>query len=125
MLKKSQMEMFRLPPILDLKDESDLGEQFKKWKRELEVYMLDTSAMSKPKEMQTAIILHCGGPGVLEIYDQFEFEDDDEKHVPKVVLVKIEEYCNPKQNQVIQTFSFLQGYVLVPSRDFKERTWMI
>lgn len=87
--------------------------------------------------MQTAIILHCGGPGVLEIYDQFEFEDDDEKHVPKVVLVKIEEYCNPKQNQVIQTFrfwnvqvqelfdSFLQGYVLVPSRDFKERTWMI
>ena len=75
--------------------------------------------------MQTAIILHCGGPGGLEIYDQFEFEDDDEKHVPKVVLVKIEEYCNPKQNQVIQTFSFLQGYVLVPSRDFKERTWMI
>ena len=61
----------------------------------------------------------------MEIYDQFEFEDDDEKHDPKVVLVKIEEYCNPKQNQVIQTFSFLQGYVLVPSRDFKERTWMI
>lgn len=65
--------------------------------------MLATSATSKPKETQTAIILHCGGPGVVEIYDQFEFEED-EKHDPTMVLKKIEEYCNPRQSQVMQSY---------------------
>ena len=46
------MAMFRLPPTLDLKDQSDLGEQLKKWKRELEVYF-DSAREHHAAQMKT------------------------------------------------------------------------
>ena len=37
---------------------------------------------NKPKQRQTAIILHCAGPQVLEVYDHFEFEGENDKNDP-------------------------------------------
>lgn len=97
--------VFRLPPTLDLND-GNLAENFKRWKRQLEVYLVASGASAKSKATQTAIILHCGGSQVLEIYDQFEFEPDTDKNDPKKVLDKIENYCNPRQSEVLQRFRF-------------------
>lgn len=96
---------FRLPPTLDLND-GNLAENFKKWRRQLEVYLIASGASAKSKATQTAIILHCGGPQVVEIYDQFEFEPTTNKTDPTAVLDKIKEYCNPKQSEVLQRFRF-------------------
>lgn len=98
---------FRLPPNLDLSDtDGNLAEHFKRWKRQLEVYMTASGADTKSKARQTAIILHCAGPQVLEIYDHFEFNEVAEMNDPKIVLQKIADYCNPRQNEVLQTFRF-------------------
>ena len=95
-----QMAQFHLPPNLDLTD-GNLADSFRKWKRQLEVYMEASGANNKPKQRQTAIILHCAGPQVLEVYDHFHFEADDDKTDPAKILEKLEEYCNQQQNEVL------------------------
>ncbi|PFX12096.1 Retrovirus-related Pol polyprotein [Stylophora pistillata] len=99
-----EMAQFHLPPKLDLTD-GNLADAFRKWKRHLEVYIEASGTTNKPKQRQTAIILHCAGPQVLEVYDHFQF-DEDEKHDPAKVLEKLEEYCNPRQNKALQSFCY-------------------
>ena len=52
---------------------------------------------TNPKK-QVAIILHCAGPKVIVIFDQFtwtaEGETESDKKDPTKVLAKIEKYCN-------------------------------
>ena len=73
-----EMAQFHLPPNLHLTD-GNLADSFRKWKRQLEVYMEASGANNKPKPRQAAIILHCAGPQVLEVYDHFPFEADHDK----------------------------------------------
>ena len=61
-----EMAQFHLPPKLDLTD-GNLADSFRKWKRHLEVYMEGSGPTNKPKQRQTAIILHCAGPQILEV----------------------------------------------------------
>ena len=96
---------FRLPPPLDLND-PNLSEAYIKWKRQLDVYLLATGATGKDDKVHTAIILHCGGTQLIEAYEHFQFAEAGDKHKPAEVLKKIEEYCTPKQNIVMQTFRF-------------------
>ena len=96
---------FRLPPMLDLLDDN-LAETYRKWKRQMEIYMLASGASTKSKKTKVAIILHCAGPQVLEIYDQFCFERDEDKDDPDKVLDKLEEYCCPRTSEVLQSFRF-------------------
>ena len=65
-----------------------------------------SGANNKPKPRQAAIILHCAGPQVLEVYDHFPFEADHDKNDPAKVLEELEEYCNPRVNEVLQSFRF-------------------
>ncbi|PFX28550.1 Uncharacterized protein K02A2.6 [Stylophora pistillata] len=96
---------FHLPPKLDLTD-GNLADAFRKWKCQLEVSMEASGTTNKPKQQQTAIILHCAGPQVLEVYDHFHFDEEDDKHNSAKVLEKLEEYCHPRQNEVLQSFRF-------------------
>ena len=91
---------FRLPPALNIND-SNLAETFKKWKRQLEIYMLASGASEKENATKTAILLHCAGPQVVEIYDTFVFDNDEDKDNPKKVLEKLEQFCIPVQNEVL------------------------
>ena len=96
---------FRLPPQLDLSD-ANLAESFRKWKQQLNVYLLASGATTKPKNVQAAIILHCGGNDVISAAEHFVYNDAEDKDDPDKVLKKLEEYCTPKQNVVVETFRF-------------------
>ena len=53
-----------------------------------------------------AIILHCAGVQVQEVYEHFVFADDTDKDDPQKVLEKFAEYCSPRSNEVIETHRF-------------------
>ena len=97
----------RLPPVLDLLNEN-LSEMFKKWKRQVEIYMLASGANSKAKKTRAAILLHCAGPQAVEVCDQFHYDNPDDKEDPDVILLKLSEYCCPQTNEVLQSFRFWQ-----------------
>ena len=53
----------------------------------MEVHLAASGASAKDAKVQTAIILNCAGPQVLEVYmiARIAWESDD-KHKPKKVL---------------------------------------
>ena len=105
---------FRLPNPLELND-GNIAENYRKWRREVDVYLLATGASKKDAPQQAAIILHCAGSQMIDIFEQLEFDNADDRHKPDPVLNKIEEYCNPRKNEVLETFRF---WNIAPKRPF-------
>ena len=86
---------FHLPPALDLTD-ANLTETFRSWRRQVDFFLKASGASKKPKTTQTAIILHCAGVQVQEVYEHFVFADDAVKDDPQKVPDKLAEYCSPR-----------------------------
>nr|XP_022314409.1 uncharacterized protein K02A2.6-like [Crassostrea virginica] len=97
---------FRLPSQLNITD-GNISENFRKWKRQVEIYMAATGSDAKEKKAtQVAILLYCAGPQVIEIYDQFKWDSPDDKDDVSKVLDKLKQYCNPRTNEVIESHRF-------------------
>ena len=96
---------FRFPTALDLNDDN-LAETFRRWRRQLDFYLRASGASEKPKATQTAILLHCAGVQVQEVYEHFVFDVEIDKNDPEKVLQKLEEFCSPRSNEVIETYRF-------------------
>ena len=60
----------------------------------------------KDEKVQTAIILNRAGSHVLEVYDTFIWTDDSDKDKPDKVFEVLERYCNPRDNEVIESHRF-------------------
>ena len=60
----------------------------------------------KDEKVQTAIILNRAGSHVLEVYDNFIWTDDSDKDKPGKVFEVLERYCNPRDNEVIESHRF-------------------
>ena len=52
------------------------------------------------------VILNCAGPQVLDEYDIIAWESSDDKQKPDKVLEALENYCNPRDNEVLESHSF-------------------
>ena len=68
--------------------------------------MAASGASAKDDKVQTAIILNCAGPQVLEVYDNIVWENAEDKHKPAKVLEALENYCNPRDNKVLESHRF-------------------
>ena len=64
---------YRLPPTIDANDDN-ISEAFKKWKRQLTVYMTASGTSEKSNKVQSAVMLHCAGPQMIDIYEHFEWK---------------------------------------------------
>ena len=72
---------FRLPPQLDV-NSGNVSKNFKRRKRQVEVYSRASGVSEKDGKVQPAIVLNCRGPDVLEVYDTFIWTDDGIKINP-------------------------------------------
>jgi hypothetical protein len=60
----------------------------------------------KDEKIQVNILLHCAGLKVIEIYDQFTWANAKHKLRVKQLFEKIESYCNPRKNVVLESHRF-------------------
>ena len=95
---------FHLPPKLDLTD-GNLADAFRKWKRQLEVYMEASGTTNKPKQRQTAIILYCAGAQVLEVYDHFQVDEEDDKTIQRKFLKRWKSTVTRDKIKFIKVFA--------------------
>ena len=65
-----------------------------------------SGAVKKDKEVQIAIILNCAGPQIIDIYDQFIWDEDGDEKKPNKLFEKLEGYCNPRKNEVLESHRF-------------------
>lgn len=99
------MESCNRPPVLNLHDE-DISDSFRKWKRQMELFLLASGASSKPKSVQAAIILNCAGPQAIGMFDQLDFAEGEDKNDPNVVMKKLIAACSDSDNEVLQAYKF-------------------
>ena len=90
----------------------NIPENFRKWKQQLQTYMMASGLNDTQPPVKKAIILNLAGEDVLEISNHFKYavdEDGDpveDPNDPNLLLTKIEEYCTPKQNEVYESYKF-------------------
>lgn len=107
----------RLPPELNLLT-GNIAENYKSWKRQVEIYLIASGTTKLPEEIQTATIINCGGERLLKIYDHFEWTQDEDKNKPGDVFSKIEQYCNPRRNEVAESHKFWSTKYVEPFDQF-------
>lgn len=95
----------RTPPPLDIST-GNIAENFKRWRRQIDIYVDASGVSEKSQKVQMAVILNCAGPQVVEVYDNLTWDTDTDQHDPQKVLQAIENYCNPRKNEVLETHRF-------------------
>ena len=118
------MDALGLSPPAALSLEGNLAENWRRWRRNFENFLVAINSIAAPKNnddtwpagntavwaRQIAILRHCIGEDAVEILDQFVFDADaepaeDDGRLPDV-LTKFEGYFNPKRNRLYEWYSF-------------------
>ena len=86
----------------------------------MDVYLLATGALKKPKDVRSAIILSCTGPQVIgNMHDQLDIAEGEDKKDPQIVMNKLELACSGKEIEVLQTYHFWKISMCVPDGNLK------
>lgn len=99
------MEAFRPPAPLNFSI-GNVKEKWKKWRQELENYLLATEKDERADKIKIAILLNLLGNEGMQIFNTLTFEPPESKDKFSDVLKKFEEYCSPRQNVVYERYKF-------------------
>ena len=76
----------------------NINESWMKLKQELEFYILTTESEEKPEQVKSNSLLTCIGSKGREIYNTFNFENDEDKMTLSVIITTFDDYCTPRKN---------------------------
>jgi len=93
---------FNRPECLKLT--GNVAENFKLFKEEVLVFFEATETTSKPQKVQVARLLNLIGSDGVKIYRIFN--TDPKEETVDVILEKLEGYCIPKRNEVMEHYKF-------------------
>ena len=97
--------MEHMKPMVPLKLEGNIAENWRKWKLRWSLYAKASGADKQEEATQCAIFLHTIGEEALEVYDTFSFTEEQKgKLVP--IIEKFEAYCSPKKNTTYERYIF-------------------
>ncbi|GFT93523.1 transposon Ty3-G Gag-Pol polyprotein [Nephila pilipes] len=80
----------------------NVKEKWRKWRQELENYLLPTEKDERADKIKIANLLNLSGIEGLDIFITFKFEWPDSKANYSEVLQKFEDYCSLRQNVVYE-----------------------
>jgi len=109
-----------LKPPSELSFDGNVGENWRKWRRSFENYLLAVNLVTAPvvggqqepagnaaiRRRQLAVLLHTAGEEAYEIYSQFEYDNAGEENNYEIVMQKFQDYCNPRRNVLYEWFVF-------------------
>ena len=70
------------------------------------LYLTAIRADEKSAKMKASVFLHVVGEDALEVYNNFQFQDDANKMELDKILEKFEDYCIPKRNVTFERHRF-------------------
>ena len=118
------MDALGLSPPSSLSFEGNLAENWRRWRRNFENFLLAINSVAAPAgedgrfpvgniaiwRRQVAILRHCIGEEAVEILDQFVFDEEadpaESRDKLPDVLLKFEEYFNPRRNMLFEWYMF-------------------
>lgn len=89
----------------ELRLDGNVSENWKRFRKQLEIFMLAAGMTEKSSEEKSAIALNLIGGEAFELLDLLELEEVDQKSY-EAVIEAYEKYCTPKKNIVYERFVF-------------------
>ena len=77
--------------------EGNLAEQWKKWKQELNFYLIATEKNDKSDAIRSSILLTCTGKKGREVYNTFTLATDHDKMKFTRIIEKMDEFCTARK----------------------------
>ncbi|GFT88923.1 transposon Tf2-9 polyprotein [Nephila pilipes] len=74
----------------------NVKDKWRKWRQELENYLLAMEKDERADKIKIAILLNLLSSEGLEIFNTFKFESPESKANYSEVLQKFEDYCSPR-----------------------------
>ena len=99
--------MDRFKPPDELNFEGNLNEHWKKWKQELDFYLVATEKDEKDEKVKSCILLTCIGSQGREVYNTFTFQENESPHDFELIIKKFDEHCSPRKNVTLTRYKFL------------------
>lgn len=93
---------FNKPEVLKLT--GNVAENYKLFKEEVLVFFEGIETTTKPEKVQVARLLNLIGSDGVKIYRIFNVEPNNK--TVEIVFKKLEEYCTPKRNEVMEHYRF-------------------
>ncbi|KAL4719941.1 hypothetical protein ACJJTC_019252 [Scirpophaga incertulas] len=81
------------------------AEGYKKWLQLFQLYLRASGGINQDEETQIAVLLHCMGEQCVEIYNTFNFNDEEEKKFDSVID-QFNKYFIPIQNECFNSHIF-------------------
>ena len=98
------MELFNPPEALSL--QGNLRENWRRWVQRFDLYLMASGKIKEKEDVQCAILLHVVGEEALEIYNTFQFINEEDRQKLDVLKSKFEEYVNPRKNTIFERYKF-------------------
>lgn len=99
------MDKFLAPE--PLKDGPDLPEQWKKFKRDFDLFLRATNKHNKSDALRIALLLRTIGDRGNDLFEAFRWEEEDHKHDFARVLAKFDTECRLRVNTIATTHKLL------------------
>ena len=96
------MNQLRLPEALNI----DFQHLRKTLSRSLHHCYITTGVEDKLGNVKTSVILNCAGSEIIEVSKHFEYDENESKEDPAILMRKIEQFCNPQKNKRIGVYKF-------------------
>lgn len=103
--KRNRMEFITRPTPLKL--DGNIAENWKRFKRSFDTFMVATEYNTKTDDKRIALFLNVLGEDGNDAYDTFNLSVD-ERAVYATVIKSFNDFCKPKTNEVYERFVFYQ-----------------
>lgn len=103
--RKMMTELVERPEKLNTIS-GNLAENWKQFRRDLDIYMVATESTAKDEKVKVAIFLNLVGRDALKLFDTFTLTQQ-QKDTYDDVIKAFEDFCKPKKNAVFERFMFM------------------
>ena len=98
-----------LPAHLDIRDGSNLIDKWKTWKQIWNNYSIITKLNTQTAAYQLALFLHAIGPDSLQIYNSFDYSEDEDRTLVATVIAKFDEHFIGETNEHMNDIFLIKG----------------
>ncbi|XP_076301590.1 uncharacterized protein LOC143220074 [Lasioglossum baleicum] len=102
-ITENAMDGINKPEPLQL--EGNLAENWRRFKRDFDLFMIATGRRAKAKAVQAATLLNLVGSEALEVFETLGIPEED-KEDPEKIIAAFQNYVEPQRNETYERFLF-------------------
>lgn len=86
--------------------DGNLNENWRRFKRNFDIFMVAAGVNKKPDEVKIATFLNAIGEDAVDVYHTFKFDNEEDAKSYDKVIKAFQDFCSPKTNEVYERFVF-------------------